>query len=172
MESANLVEEEIPNNNNINGDSIDNLTYTTGDLAYLEEIDVEASQCYPVDKEYPSLLNLRDLLREFAHKKGFAVTTAGNNIVCTRCEEPQHQINRRNKKAKPVANKQRKTNTTRCGCPFRINYSPVDWWNKENKAVKITKANYKHGNGCLSSKSQLAVEKRKAGSHTTAINEQ
>ena len=68
--------------------------------------------------------------------------------------------------------KQRQVNSTRCGCPFKIQYLPVDWKDKTNKAIKITASScYSHDNGCLPSPTQLAVEKRKAGSHTTAIHE-
>ncbi len=164
--------EGLPNNNTTNGDSTNNSSYTVADLAYLQEIEVEASQCYPAGKQFPSIQSLRLSLRQFADKKGFAIATVGNRIVCTRCDEPQHQITRRNKKAKPAEGKQRKSNSTRCGCPFFINYSPVDWRNRENKQIKITKSNYKHDNGCLPSRSQLTIEKRKAGCHTVAINEQ
>jgi hypothetical protein len=95
-------------------------------------------------------------------------------IVCTRCEEPRHQKNRREKKLKNAAPtiKTRTNTTTRCGCSFHASFSWKDWQNKQfNKAIKITNTNYRHGDGCLPSRNQLAVEKRMAGCHTVAIHE-
>ena len=175
MEATNTVANE--QNNSINNEyPLGNPTYSPEEVAVLDSIEEEASAYYPVGKEFSSPQELRDSLRSFAHKKGFAVTTVGTTIFCTRCEEPQHQKNRREKKVKNDAptTKTRTTTTTRCGCSFHISFSWKEWRNKQsNKAIKITKkTNYRHDNGCLPSRNQLAVEKRKAGCHTVAINEQ
>ena len=97
MEATNTVANE--QNNTINNEyPLDNPTYSPEEVALLDSIEEEASAYYPVGKEFTSPQELRDSLRLFAHKKGFAVTTVGTTIVCTRCEEPQHQKNRREKK--------------------------------------------------------------------------
>jgi hypothetical protein len=159
-------------NNSINNEYLlDNPGYLPEEMALLDSIKEEANAQFPVGKEFTSPQELRDLLRLFGHKKGFAVTRVGTMIVCTRCKEPQYQKNRRVKKLKNAGPtiKTRTTTTIRCGCSCHASFSWKDWWNKQfNKAIKITNTNYRHGNGYLPSKNQLAV----AGCHIVAINEQ
>ena len=70
----------------------------------------------------------------------------------------------------PLA-KQRKRIDTRCGCSFAIEFTPVNRKEKDDKRVRITLCDGVHSSGCMPSKSQLRVEKRKAGAVTRAINE-
>ena len=119
METPNNME-PIQGNNPTNEDLLDNLGYSSEELTYLESIEAEGNNSYPVGQVFNTVDELRNSLRSFAHKKGFALTTAGNRLVCTRCDEPQHQINRRNKKPKVAADKQRKSTSTRAvWLPFR-----------------------------------------------------
>jgi hypothetical protein len=148
--------------------------YTEEQKAMISSIAEEAAMLFPVGGEFPSVSILRDKVRAFAHKKGFSITTEGHKFCCSRCEEPNGKKNKRAKMAPLVPmEKKRKHTTTRVGCSFVIAFSPVDWKNfKTHRAIKITKStNCSHSNGCLPSRAQLVVEKRKAGTFTTAIHE-
>jgi hypothetical protein len=102
MDPTNPIGDDL--NSSINNEYLlDNPVYSPEEIAFLDSIEEEANAHFPVGKEFTSPHELRDSLREFANKKGFAVTTVGTMIVCTRCEEPQHQKNRREKKLKNVA---------------------------------------------------------------------
>jgi hypothetical protein len=150
-----------------------NPNYTQEQLVWINSIADEAATLFPIGKVFDSPNNLRDELRSFAHKKGFAVTSDGSKLCCSRCEEPTSHKNKRTKRAPVPADKRRNRSTTRVGCSFQITYAFVDWKNKlHDKRLRITKSsNYVHSNGCLPSRSQLAVEKRKAGAVTVAIHE-
>ena len=132
--------------------------YSPDDLASLEALEMEASNLFPIGKTFASISLLRKTLQEFAHKKGFAVASAGSSILCSRSAERNSDRNRRNKKQPVPLEKQRKINSTRCGFTFSIKHSMVDQKDKSNKAIKISQSSsYMHTNGCLPSRSQLVV---------------
>lgn len=147
--------------------------YKDSELAFISSIADEAGAVFFVGSEWPTLHQLRDQVRAFAHKKGFAISSDGTKLCCTRCDEPQSNKNKKARKNPVPAERQRNTTTTRVGCSFQVTYTFVDWKNKAfNKAVRITKSsNFYHSNGCLPSRAQLCVEKRKAGTFTVAVHE-
>ncbi len=148
-----------------------NAAYSNVDLETINSVAQEAQFLFPVGQQFPQ--ELRELLRKFGHKKGFEITSIGTKFTCTRCDEPNFRKNERNKRASVPVHIQRKRTATRVGCLFQITYSFVDWKNQvSNKSIKITDSSiYSHTNGCLPSRSQLGMEKRKSGTFTSAINE-
>ncbi|KAG7339131.1 hypothetical protein IV203_020074 [Nitzschia inconspicua] len=149
--------------------------YSPHELELIQKIQEEAAQCYPVGQEYTTLSSLRENLRDFAGRHGFAVSSEGNKICCTRCEQPQGYRKKRMRFTPVAEEKKRNRSSLRVGCTFSICYSVIDYKSKEsktNKRVKITKAsNYQHSNGCLTSRDQLAIETRKAGNFQVATHE-
>ena len=149
--------------------------YSPHEMEVIKSIEEEAAKRFPVDKEFETLKSLRDQVKDFGRKNGFAVTSIGNKICCTRCEEPQGYKNKKMRRTPLPEEKRRKRSSTRVGCKFSICYTVTDYKSKESKTykrVKITKSsNYQHSNGCLPSPDQLAVETRKAGTFTVAIHE-
>ena len=146
--------------------------YSPDELASLQAIEMEASNLFPIGKTFASISLLRKTLQEFAHKKGFAVASAGSSILCSRSAERKGVQNKRDRKQPVPLEKQRKISSTRCGCTFSLKHSPVDQKDKSNKAIKISQySRYMHTNGCLPSTGQLMVEKRKAGQFTASVNE-
>ena len=137
----------------------------------IDSIANEAAQLFPPGAVHNSPQDLRDAVRDFSHRNCFSVSSEGHSIVCSRANATDSSIRKCKKlKAKVPLEKQRNRKSTRCGCPFVVRCSPVNNKNKEDKRVRITSCNFHHGNGCLPSKAQLAVEKRKAGAITRAIN--
>ena len=130
---------------------------------------------YPVGAVFPSPQALLANLRDFASKKGFAVARSGQAITCSRASLSElRQRQQLKKKLKTPAEKQRAApNSTRCGCKFKVNWAFVDRKNMHTDTrVRITDStNYNHSNGCFPCRSQLAVEKRKAGHHTVSLHE-
>jgi hypothetical protein len=120
---------------------------------------------------------LKEKVIQLGHRKGFHVTSHGSKLCCTRCAEPPSAKNERQKKIAsgvvPTENQRTYRSSTRCDCPFQICFSPTQWKDKtQNKVIKITSSSvYKHDNGCLPSRAQLVVEKRKSGSYTKSVNE-
>ena len=155
-----------PNNNPGTSD------YTPEELAYLNSVNDEAAAIFPPGKVFASKDALRLVAKEFAHKKGFALTSNGCNLLCSRCEEPQSHKNKRARKTPVPIEKRRKRISTRCGCSFALRFSLVDRKDRSNRSIKISPSCcYMHSNGCCPSRAQLAVEKRKAGTHTASVNE-
>ena len=163
--------ENLPPENNIPG--VNSSPYSDSQLEFLSNLQQEAQALFPIGATYDSYATLRDELRNFAHKKGFAVSSVGSKMTCTRAEAPQCDRNKKAKKEPLPIEKQRTRTSTRVGCCFQITCSPANWKNrKEDKTVVITKSsNYAHSNGCFPCRNQLVVEKRKAGSITVAIHE-
>ncbi|KAG7370749.1 hypothetical protein IV203_019319 [Nitzschia inconspicua] len=115
-----------------------------------------------------------DSVRKFAHKKGFSVTSTGTRFNCSRCAAPPSYNARRLKKQQQIPpGKKRKRNTTRVGCSFQISYTHFNRNEKRaDQPIRINASTcYHHSNGCFPSSSQLAIEKRKAGAITAAVNE-
>ena len=137
--------------------------YNDSQLEFLSNLQQEAQDLFPIGTSYDSFAKLRAELRKFAHKKGFAISSVGTKLVCTRAETPQCYKNKRAKQATPIE-KQRSRTSTRVGCCFKITCAPVNWRNrKEDKSITITKSsNYAHSNGCFPCRNQLVVEMRKA----------
>jgi hypothetical protein len=155
---------------------LDCFQYSPEEQAHINAIEQEASSLFPQGKVYASRAHLREEVRDFAARKGFAVATDGNKICCTRSLEPISQAKARAKKnasgVVPMEKRRTYKSSTRCGCPFRITFSWVDSRNKDNTAVRVNgSCHFKHDNICLPYRGQLTVEKRKAGTHTKAINE-
>jgi len=136
--------------------------YSNAALQTIQSVADEAKELFTPGKSFESPQDLRQQLRTFAHKKGFEITSQGNKYTCTRCEEPVFRKNARSKRTTVPLEKQRKRISTRVGCLFQVCYAFSDWRNKnDNKSIKITSSSmYCHSNGCLPSRSQLAVEKR------------
>ena len=156
-------------NNNIGA-----FVYSPEQQSLIDSIAEEASSGFPVGAIYPSAKNLREQLRAFAHKKGFALTSDGSSLLCTKCDEPQGQKNKRDKKTPvPIEKKRKQRENTRCSCPFKVTYASANWKEKRtDPRVKITKSScYRHDNGCQPSRGQLSMEVRKSGCYTTAIHE-
>ena len=147
-------------------------SYSTSELEHLESIRMEATNLFDAGNVFDSPAELRSELRSFAHKKGFSITSNGNSLHCSRCEEPNSHKNKRAKKDPLPSSKQRKFHTTRVGCPFVLKWKYIDWKNyKSNPKCAVSNVCFTHDNGCLPSSSQLSVEKRKAGKLDVAIHE-
>ncbi|KAG7347922.1 hypothetical protein IV203_016627 [Nitzschia inconspicua] len=148
--------------------------YTADQLAVIESIAMEASSMFCVGATFTSSGELRDSVRKFAHKKGFSVTSSGTRFSCSRCAAAPSYIARRLKKQQQIPpGKRRKRNTTRVGCSFQISYTHFNRNEKRaDQPIRINASTcYHHSNGCFPSSSQLAIEKRKAGAITAAVNE-
>jgi hypothetical protein len=150
--------------------------YTPDDIAVLDSIEQEAACLFPAGKVFGSPDELRQLVRSFSYKKGFEVTTDGCALLCRRCHEPTSQTRKREKRlaSDDIPAEKRRTNksSTRCGCPFKICYSPVLPKDPTTKFIRITRSCiYRNDNGCRPSRSQLLVEKRKSGAYIRSINE-
>ena len=107
-----------------------NAAYSNVDLETINSVAQEAQFLFPVGQQFSSSQELRELLRKFGHKKGFEITSTGNEYTCTRCDEPNFRKKERGKRSAVPAHKQRKRMSTRVGCQFRITYSLVDWKNQ------------------------------------------
>jgi hypothetical protein len=167
--------------------SLYDFCYSSEDVAYLQSIEREAALLFPYGKVYNSPSELREAVRSFAYQKGFEITTSGNKILCSRCDEPTSHKNKREKKIAsgvvPVEKRRTYKSSTRCGCPFKISYSrmlsssslssssvAVSSRESSKVLVRITgSCIYKHDQGCRPSSSQLVVETRKGGSHTRSV---
>lgn len=154
----------------------DGFHYAPADVALLQSIEAEAAFLFPPGKIYDSPIELRQDVRSFAYQKGFEVTSHGSRISCTRCTEPKSYMKKREEKVLsglvPIENQRKHRKSTRCGCPFKICHSRLNQKDKSSISVKITKTSiYRHDKGCLPSRSQLFVEKRKSGAYTKSINE-
>ena len=146
--------------------------YSPEDAAKINSLGEECAALFPSGKVYSSPAELREELKAFANTKGFAVASEGSRIRCTRAEESLAIQNKRIRRGTVPEEKQRNRTSTRCGCPFRVCFTKVDRSDKNSKAIKITPGSvYTHGNGCLPSRGQLVVEKRKAGAYSVAVNE-
>ena len=73
----------------INVDIGDNnpFLYSTEDTAMLQRIANEAGNLFPTGAEFTSPAELKDLVRSFANKNGFAVSTHGFLFRCSRIDE-------------------------------------------------------------------------------------
>jgi hypothetical protein len=154
----------------------DGFGYTLDDLAFLGSIADEAASLFPEGKVYATPAALREDVRAFAYIKGFEVSSEGCKISCSRCAEPTSHKNKRDKRnasgVVPIDKRRIHRKSTRCGCPWKICFSMLNQKDKSNTSVKITGSSmYRHGKGCRPSRSQLVVEKRKAGSYTKSIYE-
>jgi hypothetical protein len=148
--------------------------YSPNQESYLQSIEQEAADLFPKGKMYSSVVDMREQLRQFGCRKGFGVTTVCNKLCCTRCAEPQSDINKREKKIADglVAEGSRRIfkSSTRCGCPFQICFRRQTPKDSCNKSIVITGSSYyKHDNGCVPSRDQLQVELQKAGVLTRAV---
>jgi hypothetical protein len=155
------------------GPPLDCFQYSPEEQAHINAIEQEASSLFPQGKVCESRAHLREGVRDFADRKGFAVATDGN--CCTRSHEPISQAKTRARKnaseVVPVDKRRTYKSSTRCGCPFRITFTRVDSRSKHITARVNGSCHFKHDNLCLPSRGQLTVEKRKAGTYTKAINE-
>jgi len=147
--------------------------YSAEQLAFIGEIAGEGAALYPAGTICQNAEALRHSVRSWAAKKGFAVTNHGTSILCSRCSMPNAERKKLEKKAAAVPEgKRRQRKTTRVGCPFKINCSKVDRKNREDKRVIILPSSeFAHSGGCIPSRNQLSVEKRKSGAYTVAANE-
>ena len=68
---------EIGQHNNGEANPTANAIYSETELQLLSSIAEEAANLFPTGKLFESPHLLRDEVREFAHKKGFAVTSEG-----------------------------------------------------------------------------------------------
>ena len=102
-------------------------TYTEADTTYIQLIEKEARELFPIGKVYDNHEELRKHVRQFAYQKGFEISTAGWTFCCSRMDEPKSHINKREKKNAsglvPIKKRRTYTNSLRCGCPFKICYS-------------------------------------------------
>lgn len=144
------------------------------ELALIESIADEAGALFPVGKVFGSLQELREQVQSFGRKKGFVASTKASGLCCSRCDESSSMSGLRKKRAAMIPEeKKRSRSTTRVGCQFKIGFKKVDWKDKSKDAPVVISqhTNYKHTNGCAPSRSMLAVEKRKVGTFTSAVNE-
>jgi hypothetical protein len=148
--------------------------YSPQQEAHLKCIEQEAADLFPKGKMYFSIKDMRDQLRELGNRKGFGVTTVRSKLCCTRCDEPQSDINKREKKIAhglvPEESRRIFKSSTRCGCPFQITFRRQTTKEPGNKSIVITgSCIYNHGNGCFPSRDQLQLANQKAGVHTRAV---
>ena len=136
-----------------------------------KKMDAEVQQLFPVGSIHPSPQAIRDAAGELGNRHLFAVSTEGFSVLCSRASEPSGAVKKRTKKTPVPLAKQRTRFTTRCGCSFAVKFTPVSRKEKEDKRVRITVCDGMRSSGCMPSKVQLRVEKRKAGAATRAINE-
>ena len=142
------------------------------DRQFLESTAEEAASLFPAGKVHSNPGSLREEVKAFACKKGFAVGASSSKVACTRAPEPQANKNKRERRPPVPAEKQRKRTSTRCGCEFRIQHCFIDSKSKVDKSIRITNGSHcTHNNGCLPSREQLAVERRKGGQFTASIHE-
>jgi hypothetical protein len=62
----------------------------------------QESALFPAAKVYTSIKQLREELGYFGNTKGFAITTVGTKLCCTKCPEPKYLKNRNEKMNPPI----------------------------------------------------------------------
>jgi hypothetical protein len=62
--------------------------YSPEEVAVIQSIAQEAAELFPVGELYKNRDDLSQELNEFANRKGFAITTHGSKMCCTRFAEP------------------------------------------------------------------------------------
>jgi hypothetical protein len=77
---------------------LSSIEYSPEEEAYIKSFEEEAAALFPKRKIYPSRAKLREEVRDFADRKGFAVATDGTKICCSRCQEPLSSAKKRGKK--------------------------------------------------------------------------
>jgi hypothetical protein len=125
--------------------------YSSEQEAYLHSVQHDAANLFPQGEVFSSLQELRDDLAKFGNVKGFAVTTVGFKLCCTKCPELTSQKKRREERNTSVPVERRRTfkSSTCCDCPFKITYRMVQKSDKSNKFVVLTgSCIYRHEKGC------------------------
>ena len=142
--------------------------YTSAELDKLNQISMECQKLFPVDGKIiydnPKVLK-KQLQDSIGDKYGFVVALISSRIECLNANAPKHSKKRTEKRhavIPPTSRRARKT--TRCGCPFSIKFTPLNYKDRrDDKRVVITKANYEHTNGCRPSSMQLVQQHVQSG---------
>jgi hypothetical protein len=137
--------------------------YSESDKQYLEAIAKEGRQHFPPSTTdyYESRDSLRVKVSDWAHSKGFTVSTEGRSLRCQRYAEPAHYSRVRNKMPVPE-HKRQKVDSHRCNCTFVIKFTLTSRSIHRDppKAVHISLGSqYLHSGGCLPSQGQLVSMK-------------
>jgi hypothetical protein len=88
------IDDDIAEPEFINPES-SNYEYSESELQFIDSVAEEAAELFPAGKQHLSPAALRDELRQFAHRKGFAVTTDGTSVCCSRFDETTAIKNKR-----------------------------------------------------------------------------
>ena len=143
--------------NSIAEETISNPYFYNGDdLKRLTRIESECINLYPINDHhfiYESGKTLaQDINLGVGLHYGFKVSFSSSSIKYANAAENKSAINRRSKRELEVPSHKRRTRRNgRCGCLFRISVGKL----LPTKQVYITKANFMHTHGCISSINQL-----------------
>ena len=152
--------------------------YSAEDLILLKEIEKKFLDEFPPDSKtiFENPKFLRDKVRSIANSFGFEVAAQGLSLQCTHHDEGKGRTTARKKRQEGLSpSKLRQWKTNRCGCPFSINFARARTKRNSDapeKSVKITKANFMHGGGCLPSQQQLVLDRKRSGTHDVTVKEE
>jgi hypothetical protein len=130
---------------------------------------------------WPSKEELRKAVDAFSQSCGFAIQTNGSAYRCSLAAHTTARIIQLKKKRKDTTpSRTRQRTSTRCGCGFFINFTKIieNWKTKwapdeeecsPGEAVRVTKCDFYHSNGCFPSRNQLVVQKKAQGRYTSDL---
>ena len=154
-ETNNVTEEDFED---------DSYDYTEEEKDCIKAIMRESQELFPPGKIYETAKSLWDLYQQtIGDKYGFRLRKHGCSLTCTRGEMPGYVKKKAEEtRAKIPGDQRRNRRTIRCGCLFRINFSPCNRRDKVDKSVKMTVANFRHTNGCKGIEPVLLTTKQEA----------
>ena len=145
--------------------------YTQEEEDHLQSINDYCWEVLPIGTIFKKPLDLKNHVQKvIGDKFGFVVSLKGSCIECLNADAPAHEEKRTMKRQQNVPEiSQRKIKKRRLGCKFKINFAPAlpgKDRDKDDKSVRITKAEYLHSNGCRPSSQQLSKHHVVSGTFT------
>lgn len=148
--------------------------YTKDEEDDLQRINDYCRNVIPTGKgstHYDNALELKNHIQQVAGDKfGFKVSIQGSCIECLNADAPAHEDKRTKKRKQNLpAISQRDTKKRRMGCTYKVNFTPAISSKtrvKDDKSVRVSKANFLHSDGCRPSSQQLLRQHVVSGTFT------
>ena len=115
-----------------------------------------AEKLFPKGRVFDNHYQLQKMMNIFGGQRGFSVSLNGYRVVCPRFGSRKYipSVTTQSTKHKNDSLiRHRGPNSMKCGCEFVIYFSGKSGKDK----VQITKAHYKHTNGCTPSADNLTI---------------
>jgi hypothetical protein len=154
--------------------------YSDEQTKVLDAMEAEARRLFPPSSTvyYENIETLKSAVQQWSNAKGAQICHDSHNLECKRATaSPRYEIAKlkaRIKNNTPVE-KQRDSNTMRCGCEFVIRFAvatppAIKRGAAPKGSVRITEgSSYRHTKGCFPSQSQLIVDKKSSGSYQDMV---